>query len=252
MASGDVRELERAGPPGTLGTVRNAATLLDLLSQGPSHQQLTDLAERSGLSLPTAHRLLRSLAVSGLVEQDPVSQRYGLGRDLVRLSERYLARLPVLNGIAPYLVELRRSLGETVLAALLTGGWVVYVDRHDGEEPGGIYREPGRIEPALETAAGRLLAARAGERAWSEATSNGSPLPASERAELATAPHLTLTRPPDRWEAAAPIVAPMGAAVAAIVISGSLERNDEEWVRERVIPSLLRAADAVSRSLAGG
>ncbi|MQA75007.1 MAG: helix-turn-helix domain-containing protein [Solirubrobacterales bacterium] len=250
--SGEGREGGRGGPPGTLGTVRNAVMLLDLLSQGPAHQQLTDLAERSDLSLPTAHRLLRSLAVAGLVEQDPVSQRYSLGQDLVRLSERYLARLSVLRGIAPYLVELRRSLGETVLAALLTGGWIVYVDRLEGGQDGGIYREPGRIEPALETAAGRLLVARGGKRAWVEAAQNGSPLAAAELAGLAEAPHLTLTRPPDRWEVAAPVVSPAGAAPAAIAISGSRERNDEDWVRERVVPSLLRAAEAVSRGLADG
>src|SRR5687768_8717353 len=92
-------------PRGTLGTVRNAVLLLNLLSEGPAHQQLSDLAERSGLSLPTVHRLLRSLGVAGLVEQDPVSSRYGLGAELVRLSERYLARLPVSRAIAPFLVE---------------------------------------------------------------------------------------------------------------------------------------------------
>ena len=79
-------------PRGTLGTVRNAATLLDLLSDGPAFQQLSDLAERSGLSLPTVHRLLRSLVAAGLVEQDPASSRYSLGSELVRLSERYLDR----------------------------------------------------------------------------------------------------------------------------------------------------------------
>jgi hypothetical protein len=46
--------------PGSLGTVRNAVLLLQLLGEGPAYQQLTDLAERSGLSLPTVHRLLRS------------------------------------------------------------------------------------------------------------------------------------------------------------------------------------------------
>ncbi|MPZ95851.1 MAG: helix-turn-helix domain-containing protein, partial [Propionibacteriales bacterium] len=43
---------------GTLGTVRNAVLLLDLLTDGPAYQQLTDLADRSGLSVPTVHRLL--------------------------------------------------------------------------------------------------------------------------------------------------------------------------------------------------
>jgi DNA-binding transcriptional ArsR family regulator len=72
---------------GTLGTVRNATLLLSLMAEGPAYNQLTDLAERSGMSLPTVHRLLRSLALAGLVEQDPRSLRYGLGSEIVRLSD---------------------------------------------------------------------------------------------------------------------------------------------------------------------
>ena len=70
---------------GSLGTVRNAVVLLELLGEGPAFQQLTDLAERSGMSVPTVHRLLRSLVLADLVEQDPRSSRYSLGPELVRL-----------------------------------------------------------------------------------------------------------------------------------------------------------------------
>jgi DNA-binding transcriptional ArsR family regulator len=77
---------------GSLGTVRNATLLLSLLAEGPAYNQLTDLAERSGMSLPTVHRILRSLALAGLVEQDPRSLRYSLGPEVVRLAERYLDR----------------------------------------------------------------------------------------------------------------------------------------------------------------
>ena len=129
-------------PRGTLGTVRNATLLLELLAQGAAFQQLTELAERSGLSLPTVHRLLRSLVAAGLVEQDPDSARYGLGAELVRLAERYLSRLPIFRAVSPYLVELRNSTGATVLAALLVRGQVVYFDRVDGADAGGIFREP--------------------------------------------------------------------------------------------------------------
>lgn len=150
---------------GTLGTVRNAVLLLDLLSDGPAHQQLTDLAERSGLSLPTVHRLLRSLVLAGLVEQDPRSARYGLGSELVRLAQRYLGRLPVLAALSPYLLPLRDAIGASVHVALLVRGSVAYVDRIDGRDAG-LYRDPHRVLPALRTAAGRVLAARADDAAW--------------------------------------------------------------------------------------
>jgi IclR family acetate operon transcriptional repressor len=119
---------------GTLGTVRNATLLLSLLAEGPAYNHLTDLAERSGMSLPTVHRLLRSLALAGLVEQDPRSLRYGLGPEIVRLSERYLDRLPILRTLSPYLRELRDTTKTTILVALLVRTSIIYVDRVDGEE----------------------------------------------------------------------------------------------------------------------
>ena len=88
---------------GGLGTVRNAVILLELLAQGPGFRALTDLAEQSGLSLPTTHRLLRSLALADFVSQDPRSSRYGLGPELTHLSHRYLARLPAVAALEPYL-----------------------------------------------------------------------------------------------------------------------------------------------------
>lgn len=153
----------------TLGTVRHAAQLFRLLSEGPAHHQLTDLAERSGMSLPTVHRLLRSLVAAGLVEQDPKSLRYGLGPELVLLAERYLERLPVLNALSPYLIELRNATKATVLVALLIGHSVVYADRIEGDAYGERFRESHRCHEALETAAGRVLLANAPLETWTEA-----------------------------------------------------------------------------------
>src|SRR5918999_5734669 len=226
-------------PPGTLGTVRNAVLLLDLLSEGPRYQQLTDLAERSGLSLPTAHRVLRSLAAPGLVEQDPASQRYSLGPELVRLSERYLARLSLVRTMAPYLVELRNSTKETILAALLMRGSTVYVDRIEGEHVGDIFRESGRIRPALATASGRLLAARASNAVWTEAVRNGSPdgrVTPADRASWAAAPHLVTVDADDRWEAAVPVTPLGGEAVAGIAATGKPERHPQEGVAQLIVP----------------
>jgi IclR family acetate operon transcriptional repressor len=240
---------------GTLGTVRNAGVLLRLLSEGPPYQQLTDLAERSGLSLPTAHRLLRSLAGARLVEQDPRSQRYGLGSELVHLSERYLDRQAVLRAMAPYLVEIRNSTGHTALGALLIRGWVLYADRVDGEHVAGIYRESTRMRPALETAAGRLLAARAGDDVWREALSacqgNGR-FTSKDRSAFARAPHLLVVEPHACWEAAVPLVAEDGRVLAAIGTCGDPARLDAQDLTDRVVPQLVRAAAAISRAVGDG
>lgn len=151
-AEGDVK--------GILGTVRNATLLLELLSQGPPIQTVTGLAERSGLSVATAHRVLRSLAQAHLVRQSSRSHGYGLGSGLVRLAECYLADLPVVRALSSYLVELRNLTGATIEVCLLVQGCVLAVDRVDGPDSG-VFRKSSRKRPTLDSAAGRVLLADA-------------------------------------------------------------------------------------------
>jgi IclR family acetate operon transcriptional repressor len=240
-----------------LGTVRNAALLLDLLSDGPSYHHLTDLAEQAGMSLPTVHRLLRSLVAAGLVEQDTKSARYGLGPQLVFLSERYLARLPVLNAAAPYLVELRDALRATVLVAVLVRGHVVYVDRVDAEEAGGVFRESARLRHAFETPAGRILAAQGGDKAWGEAEEalqgfEGLARPkAASRQSWAKADYLLSQE--DGAAGVFEIAVPVHnreRVVASLAATGNRSDFDEQALVETVAPHLERAAQAVARVIA--
>lgn len=238
-------------PRGTLGTVHNAATLLRLLSDGPSHHQLTDLAERSGMSLATVHRLLRSLTAAGLVEQDPQSSRYGLGPELVRLSERYVSRHPVLTVAGPYLVELRNATRGTVQIAALAGQDVVVLDRIDGDDAGGVYRDASRIHPATDTAVGRLLLAHEDD-AW-DAVGPSAGFDIDDRKRWQTEPvvvHLPES-PAERPDIAAPVFGSRG-LVAAIGVTGSPVTFTEEVLRTSVAPQLIRAATTVSRAMGAG
>jgi IclR family acetate operon transcriptional repressor len=240
--------------PGSLGTVRNAVLLLELLADGPAYQQLTELADQSGLSLPTVHRLLRSLVLADLVEQDPRSSRYGLGPALTRLSHRYLARLPVLGALAPYLSEVRDAVGGTVNVQILVGPSVVYVDRVDGVDIG-PYRHPYGLRPALLTAGGRLLAARADDVRWQlavdEVDEETRAQAERERGDWAQA----------RWlvsdgtlgaaaEVAVPVVdASWGSAAA---LSADLPRGVDSDRLRVVVDHLTRAAGAAVRTLGHG
>ena len=239
---------------GTLGTVRNATLLLSLLAEGPAYNQLTDLAERSGMSLPTVHRLLRSLALAGLVEQDPRSLRYSLGPEIVRLSERYLDRLPTLRALSPYLRQLRDATKTTILVALLVRTSIIYVDRVDGEEGAGMFRESHRVHDALDTAAGRLLLARGGADAWVEALDGRSRPTNRDRRSWADAPFLLLGPDGDRHmaEVAVPVVDGSGRALAALCARGDPAAFTDEALRAEVAPQLVRAARAAGRAMADG
>lgn len=244
--------MTEGAPRGTLGTVHNAATLLQLMSEGPSHQQLTDLADRSGMSLATVHRLLRSLTAAGLAEQDPRSSRYGLGPELVRLAENYLARHPVLTVAAPYLVELRNTTGATVQVGTLVGPQLVLLDRVDGHEAGGVYRDARRIHDPLESGLGRLLLAHDDTR-W-EDLAGPAGLTDADRAtwcDEKVVVHVP-SSPAHPADVAAPIHERGGSVTVAIGVVGSPTDFDHTRLRHDVAPLVQRAAATISRALGGG
>lgn len=239
---------------GGLGTVRNAVRLLELLGEGAAYQQLTDLAERSGMSVPTVHRLLRSLVIADLVVQDPRSSRYGLGPELTRLSNHYLSRLPLLGALSPYLSQLRDQLEHTVHVEILVHGEVIYVDRVDGADRG-PYRDTHRVAPALSCAGGRLLAARAADDdVWQQCLDRAEESDCAEatdeaRSRWAGADHLVLA-PEDPTlpaEVAVPVVDGQGVTVAVLAANVD-DPEDDEGVKA-VAGRLARAARAAGRTL---
>lgn len=246
---------QQAESRGTLGTVRNAVLLLDLLTDGPAYQHLTALAERSGLSVPTVHRLLRSLVLADLVEQDPRTSRYSLGPEVARLSQRYLGRLPILGALSPYLVSLRDTLGATIHVAVLVRESVVYVDRVDAAD-GGPYRDSHRVGDALSTASGRLLAARSTGDDWRRCV-DAYPGPLEDDPQLlrtrwAQAAHLLSPEVAlgAGGEVAVPVVDASGhlvAALAATVTASTAPARVEEMASH-----LSRAASAAGRTLGNG
>ncbi|HEX6197315.1 MAG TPA: IclR family transcriptional regulator [Jiangellaceae bacterium] len=240
---------------GTLGTVRNASALLDLLSNGPAYQQLSDLAERCSLSLPTVHRLLRSLVAAGLVEQDAASSRYSLGPELVRLSERYLDRLPLLQRLRPYLVDLRNRTSATIIVAMLVRDMIVNVERIDGVDAANTVQRMARSSPAHHTAAGRLLLGRAGPYAWKQYL-NGQhddppTVPELEGWAAADLLHGTVDGLRTHTEVAVPILHPDGSAAAALVATGGPPAFTQDHLVDEIGPELQQTAALMKRLVSG-
>lgn len=246
---------DESGARGTLGTVRNAMLLLELMSEGPAYRPLSDLAEASGLTLPTVHRLLRSLVLAQLVEQETRTSRYGLGPELTRLSQRYLARLPILGALSPYLVPLRDHVAATVHVAILVRGSVVYVDRVDSDDSG-LYRGSRRTEPAFSTPAGRVLASRANAEEWNLALERADEVAGkeatAERAGWAAAPFLTMTESLSMipQEIAVPVFD--GAGNTAAALAASLPTGADQARINDIVGHLTHAASAAGRTLGHG
>ncbi|WP_436775484.1 IclR family transcriptional regulator [Yinghuangia sp. YIM S09857] len=144
-ATGGVQSLERA------------FDLLEVLADAGGVLGLSDLAARSGLPMPTIHRLVRTLVRMGYLRQD-ASRRYTLGPRLIHLGET-AGRL-LGSWARPYLAELMESTGETANLAVLESGEVVYVGQVPSRHSMRMFTEVGRrVQPHC-TAVGKALLAQ--------------------------------------------------------------------------------------------
>jgi DNA-binding IclR family transcriptional regulator len=110
--------------------VYRALAMLELFSTQFPSLSLKEICERTGLTMPTAHRIAKALHSSGFLVHDPLRGRYTLGPAVVRLAYIVLRNsdTSMLVGIAmPYLEGLRAETGESVGLHIPTDGGRVCV-----------------------------------------------------------------------------------------------------------------------------
>ena len=101
---------ELAAPAGrsrTIQSVDRAAALLKAIADASRPPTVVELAETCGLNRSTAWRLLATLDAHGLIERDPVSQRYSLGYAFLRIAAGADVD-PLVRRARPVLVQERR------------------------------------------------------------------------------------------------------------------------------------------------
>ncbi len=137
-------------------SVRRTFELLELIADAGGAQAISQLSDASGLPVPTIHRLLRTLMVSGYVRQD-ASRRYALGPQLIHLGD--LAGQALGRWSRPLLARLVEATGETANLAVLEGAEVVYLTQVPSRYSMRMFTEPGRRVLAHCTAVGKALLA---------------------------------------------------------------------------------------------
>ncbi len=114
----------------TIQSVDRAALLLKAIADSRRPPTVVELAAECGLNRSTAWRLLATLDAHGLIERDPVSQRYSLGYAFLRIAAG--AELdPLVRRARPVLEELARATGEASNLAVARRFNLVYVDQVD-------------------------------------------------------------------------------------------------------------------------
>jgi IclR family acetate operon transcriptional repressor len=146
--------------PESVQSVRRAIALVEQLGDSESDMTLSELARRTELQPPTAHRLLRTLIALDWVVQDPSTSRYRLGHKLVSIVGGIEARTQRLKMLArPHLEALCELSGESTNLVVLDGLSAVYVDQVVSGRPIRMFAEIGARVPAYASGAGKAMLA---------------------------------------------------------------------------------------------
>lgn len=139
------------------GAMGKAFSILDAIAASSLPLSMAELARITGMTKPTAHRIVTVLAELGFVERDSSKRGYVEGPRLIRFA------LSALQGAAPrtmrhaVLRSLSEQTGETCNFGVLAGAEVIYVDRVEAKWPLGLRFEPGSHVPAHCSAIGKLM-----------------------------------------------------------------------------------------------
>lgn len=248
--------------PGPIQSLERAAAILRLLAGGERRLGLSDVASSLGLAKGTTHGILRTLQQEGFVEQDPVSGKYQLGAELLRLGNSYLDVHELRARALVWTDDLARSSGEAAYLGVLHQDGVLIVHHVFRPDDSRQALEVGAMQPLHSTALGKVLAAFDPVAHNAAAEHERPALTArtvTEGADLEAVLDLTRARGwaadlEETWEGVASVAAPVydrrRNPVGAVGITGAVERIcDEAGIRARLVAAVRDCARAVSRDL---
>lgn len=119
--------------PSVLG--RAAALLRAVAAEGEQAVTTSDLARRTGLARPTAHRLLVALAEEGFLDRDAGTGRWLLGPELFLMGSLAAERYDIGDAARPVLRELARETGESAFLSARRGDETVCLAGEEGSFP---------------------------------------------------------------------------------------------------------------------
>ena len=139
---------------GDVQSVARAFDLLEALAASDGEDTLAALADRCGLAVATAHRLLGTLQRRGYVRRLE-DRRYALGAGLIGLGR--VAVPPLADAAMPVLRELEDAFHETANLAVLDGDLVLYVAQVPSRQRMRMFTEVGRRVLPHSTGVGKAM-----------------------------------------------------------------------------------------------
>jgi DNA-binding IclR family transcriptional regulator len=205
-----------------VGVLDKSVAVLDALEERP--RNLQELVEATGFSRATAHRLAVALEHHGLVGRGD-DGRFCLGVRLVALGRAAAEAIPLASAATPALRDLRDETGESVQLYVRDGDQRVCIAAL--ESPHGLRTivAMGASLPISQGSAGRILDGDEAslKRGWAQSVGE-------REAGVASV--------------SAPVRDAAGSVVAAVSVSGPIERTSRQPAR-RYADAVVRAAEQI-------
>jgi DNA-binding IclR family transcriptional regulator len=234
--------------------VDRVVRVISAFPEGVSSLQLSELADRAGLPLTTAHRLVRQLAEHGLLETvDGGAVRLGLR--LWELVNRNSPTLALRQAAMPFMEDIQQVLNQNVNLAVLDGWEALFVERLSRRgSVANRARVAGRM-PIHVSSAGLALMShqdKSVQAAYLEQffDHGGKVTEDAVRALLSETAHQGFAQlagvvDPDTWGIAVPVLDGRQRAVAALGVVVPLR----EMRLQALVPALQTAARGIARGL---
>lgn len=232
-------------PTTSVGVLDRTVAIIDAVEGGA--RSFTAIAEATGLTKPTTHRLINALQAHGLL-MHVGGLGYALGPRLLALATTAMRELPLRQLARPSLERLARTTGESAQLYVRTGDRRICVDAVESANELRTIVRVGASLPLGKGSAGKVFLA------WGQ-------IPATEDvADIETALLTTRRR---GWadsygereagvaSVSAPIFGPYDQLLAAISVSGPQARLAGAQAK-RYGPALVEAAREIEALLGGG
>jgi DNA-binding IclR family transcriptional regulator len=143
-----------------LGATGKAFSVLEAISANTAPTSMAGIIRITGMTKPTAHRIVNLLIDIGFLERDGSGMGFIEGASLVALAHNTLRAAAPRSLRHSILQGLSDETSETSNYGVLSGGEVIYLDRVEAKWPLGLRFNAGSRVPAHCTAIGKLLLSR--------------------------------------------------------------------------------------------
>jgi DNA-binding IclR family transcriptional regulator len=238
-------------------SVDRAFDILDLIGR-KAPVSLAEISEASGLTVPTAYRLVKSLTRRGFVSFDSDTKDYSLGPAIVRMAAGMLQGNNLIELARPGLATLNESCGETASMFGIGANELICIAEAESFQRLRFNTGVGRTMPLTQGAPGKAAIA------WLDATRmeyiiEHAKLTEAARGKLES--DLQTVRAsgfamsfgevvPETTAVAAPIFDGRKRAIGVISVAGPAGRWTVEKM-QRAVPALLAITGSISSHLGG-